>query len=114
MAHIMPFTAEIRYKLASVVSFSSMALNISRLELTNYHFFVNKLISGILRELWFCRSEEDREAYKYEDKPLVKYKHGKRYRTLEVSHPMRSTALYLVGQQPCEANNSEGWQKGDA
>ena len=64
MAHTTPFTAEMRYKLALVVSFSSMALNIPTLALTNYHFFVNKLVSGILRELWFCRSEEEGEAYK--------------------------------------------------
>lgn len=51
MAHTKPFTIEMRYKHASVVSFFSMALNTPRLALTNYHFFVNKLISGILREL---------------------------------------------------------------
>lgn len=44
MAHTMPFTAEMRYKLASVVSFSSMALNSPRLALTNYHFFINSFL----------------------------------------------------------------------
>lgn len=111
MAHTMPFTEEMRYELATVVSYSSMALNIPRLALTNYHFFVNKLISGILREFWFCRSEEDGEVYKYEDNLLVKYKYDKRYSTLEVSQPT-STALYPVRQQPHEAIQLGGMAKG--
>lgn len=47
MAHTMPFTAEIRYTLASVFKLSFTSLNISRPALTNNHFFVNKLISEL-------------------------------------------------------------------
>lgn len=108
MAHTMPFTAEIRYTLASVFKLSFTSLNISRPALTNNHFFVNKLIS----ELQLCRSKEDGKAYKYEDNLPVKYKHDKCYRSLEIGQPIRSTALYPVKQQPYEAIQQGGVAEG--
>lgn len=42
----------------------------------------------------------------------MKYKHDKRYSTLEVSQPTRSTALYPVEQQPYEAIQLGGMAKG--
>lgn len=91
----MPFTAGMRYKLASAISFSSMALTSPRWALTIISFSVNLY----LRELLFGRSEEDREAYRYEDNLSVKCKFDKPYSTLQVSHAMKSTALCLAGQQ---------------
>lgn len=91
----MPFTAGMRYKLASAISFSSMALTSPRWALTIISFSVNLY----LRELPFGRSEEDREAYRYEDNLSVKCKFDKPYSTLQVSHAMKSTALCLAGQQ---------------